>query len=217
MEKIRILIANKYFLMNYAIKCILQKIKGFEVYGVEENGIISEIEKLKPEILVLEIEILKQDSFRLLSEIKNAFPNLKILVLLDIDNKQKLLKILQYQLDGYLLKNTSQGELIEAANTLHKGEKYYGKEIHNYVMNSLFDRTRNDYEQKIKNNLSNREREILQEIITGKNNREIADQLFISEHTVLTHRRNIMRKLKVKSTPQLIITSFKHGLINIKD
>ena len=108
MEKIRILIANKYFLMNYAIKCILQKIKGFEVYGVEENGIISEIEKLKPEILVLEIEILKQDSFRLLSEIKNAFPNLKILVLLDIDNKQKLLKILQYQLDGYLLKNTSE-------------------------------------------------------------------------------------------------------------
>ena len=217
MEKIRILIANKYFLMNYAIKCILQKIKGFEVYGAEESGIISEIEKLKPEILVLEIEILKQDSFRLLSEIKNAFPNLKILVLLDIDNKQKLLKILQYQLDGYLLKNTSQGELIEAANTIHKGEKYYSKEIHNYVMNSLFDRTRNDYEQKIKNNLSNREREILQEIITGKNNREIADQLFISEHTVLTHRRNIMRKLKVKSTPQLIITSFKHGLINIKD
>ena len=217
MEKIRILIANKYFLMNYAIKCILQKIRGFEVYGVDENGIISEIEKLKPEILVLEIEILKQDSFRLLSEIKNAFPNLKILVLLDIDNKQKLLKILQYQLDGYLLKNTSQAELIEAANTLHKGEKYYGKEIHNYVMNSLFDRTRNDYEQKIKNNLSNREREILQEISTGKNNREIADQLFISEHTVLTHRRNIMRKLKVKSTPQLIITSFKHGLINIKD
>ena len=217
MEKIRILIANKYFLMNYAIKCILQKIRGFEVYGVDENGIISEIEKLKPEILVLEIEILKQDSFRLLSEIKNAFPNLKILVLLDIDNKQKLLKILQYQLDGYLLKNTSQAELIEAANTLHKGEKYYGKEIHNFVMNSLFDRTRNDYEQKIKNNLSNREREILQEISTGKNNREIADQLFISEHTVLTHRRNIMRKLKVKSTPQLIITSFKHGLINIKD
>lgn len=211
------MIANRYFLMNYAIKCILQKIKGFEVYGVEERNILSEIEKLKPEILVLEIEILKQDGLKFLSDIKESFPNLKILVLLDIDNKQKLLKILQYQLNGYLLKNTSQEELIEAANTIHRGEKYYSKEIHNYVMNSLFNKPDSNYEHKIQNNLSDREKEILQEIITGKNNREIANQLFISEHTVLTHRRNIMRKLKVKSTPQLIITSLKHGLTSFKD
>ena len=69
-SQIRILIANRYFLMNFAIKCILQKIKGFDVYGADESEILPSIKKIKPEILILEIEVLKQDSLQLLSEKK---------------------------------------------------------------------------------------------------------------------------------------------------
>lgn len=216
-SQIRILIANRYFLMNFAIKCILQKIKGFDVYGADESEILPSIKKIKPEILILEIEVLKQDSFQLLSEIKTLYPKLKILVLLDIENKQKLVKILKIELNGYLLKNTSREELIAATIAIHRGERYYSREINNYVIDSI---TKPELEKsniKAENKLSCREKEILNEIISGKNNREIADVLFISEHTVLTHRRNIMRKLKVKSTPQLIIKSFKHGYVSLQD
>ena len=217
MSRIKILIANRYFLMSYAIKCILQKIKNLEIHGVDEKEILTGLKKLKPELLVLEMEIIKQDSFRLLTELKKYFPQLKILALIDCDEKEKLMKILQYRLEGYLSKNTSQEELIEAVETIHKGERYFSKKIHQYILDNVFDEPGNSEITKSKNNLSERENEVLKEIITGKNNREIADRLFISENTVLTHRRNIMRKLKVTSTPQLIFTSFKNGLISFND
>jgi two-component system, NarL family, response regulator NreC len=216
MKQIKIVIVNKYFLMNYAIRCILQRIKGFEVYGVSEDQILSETARIKPDILIVEIDIIKTDSFKLLSSIKSKFSGIKILGLLDIEDKERLSHILEYKLEGLLLKNTSRDELIYAAKCIYKGEKYYSKEIHNYIIEHLTNITE---DQKNKANievLSEREKEILNLIVQGKNNKDIAKKLFISENTVLTHRRNIMRKVKVKSTAQLIITSLKNGITTVK-
>ena len=217
MSDIRILIANKYFLMNYAIRCILQRIKGFEVLGVPEDELLQQIKKFKPDILLVEIDVVKTNSFELLSELRVSFPKLKIIVLLDIENKEKLLNVIKFQLEGYLLKKTSKNELIHAANCVYKGERYFSKEIHHFVIENLSE-FQNDAEQKISYELlSEREKEILKILVSGKKNKEIADTLFISENTVATHRRNIMRKLKVKNTPQLILRSFKNGLVTLKD
>ena len=213
----KVLIANKYFLMNYAIQCILQKIKEFEVFGCREDEILSEIKKNTPEILIIEIEILKTDSFNLLSEISKKCPKLKILALLDITNKEKLEQIFQLKLDGYLLKNTSQEELINAVVNIHNGQKYYSKEIKDYVMENLLIQDKVENLHKSRNNLSKREREILQHIAMGKNNKEIAENLFISSNTVLTHRRNIMKKLSVNNTAQLIYKGIKHKLISFSE
>lgn len=216
MKTIKILIANKYFLMNYAIRCILQRMRGFEVYGVPEKEIIPEIEKLKPDILVIEIEMIKSDRLQLISEIKKRFSNLKIIVLLDIEHQNNLLEILQLQLNGYLIKSISREELINATTCVHKGERYFSKEINQYIMENIFEKKENTREKNIKNILSEREKEILHLIVSGSNNKEIAKKLYISPNTVLTHRRNIMKKLKVKNTAQLIITSVRHGIITIK-
>lgn len=216
MKAIKILIANKYFLMNYAIRCILQRIRGFEVYGAPENEIIPEIEKLKPDILLIEIEIIKSNSLQLISEIKNKFSNLKIIILLDIEHQNNLLEILQLQLNGYLIKSISREELIHATTCVHKGERYFSKEINQYIMENIFEKNGNTKEKNTKNSLSEREKEILHLIVSGNNNKEIAKKLYISHNTVLTHRRNIMKKLQVKNAAQLIITSVKQGIITIK-
>lgn len=202
--------------MNYAISCILQKIKVFEVFGTSEDGLISEIDKIIPDLLVIEIDILRTDSYKPLAEIREKFPRLKIIVLLDFEDEEKLLHVLQFKLEGYLLKNVSKEELILAASCVYKGEKYFSKEYHAYVIEHL---ARKSTQSKVRNPgelLSEREREILRLIVTGINNAEIAGRLYISENTVLTHRRNIMKKLKVKNTLQLIITGLKEGLISIK-
>ena len=217
MKRIKILIANKYFLMNYAISCILQKIKGFEVYGVDESKVLAEIEKLMPEILVIEIEILKSDSYKLLSEIKEKFPLVKILVLVDIVNEERLIQILQFKLEGYLLKNTSREELIRAVTTIHIDEKYFSKEINHFIMERLFISDKSNNRTEENKSLTGREKEILQHIVTGKNNKEIANNLFISANTVLTHRRNIMRKLKVSNTAQLINKCIKYNIISLNE
>jgi len=216
MNSIRILIANKYFLMNYAISCILQKIKGFEVAGASEEGLLIEIKNFMPDLLIIEIDILKTDSYKLLSEIKENFPGLKIIALLGLEDEDKLLHLLQFKLEGYLLKNVSQDELISAAFSVYKGEKYFCRECHSYVFELLSASGASEKKSEKKESISVREKEILQLIVTGINNAEIAGKLFISENTVLTHRRNIMKKLKVKNTAQLIVTGLKKGLISIK-
>lgn len=217
MENIRILISNKYFLMNYAIRCILQRIKEFDVTGIPEEEVLQQIKKIKPDILITELDILKIDGFKLLSEIREKYPNLKILVLLEIDDRKKLLKMLELNLSGYLLKNTSREELINAVHSVYKGEKYYSNEINRYVVEDILKDKTQDRKEDINESISEREKEILNLIVTGYNNKIIADKLFISENTVATHRRNIMKKMKVKNTPQLIVRSLKQGLVTIND
>jgi len=201
--------------MNYAIRCILQDIEGFEVYGFSETEIMDEIIKLKPDILIIEIEMIKGNSCEFILEVKGKFPKLKIIVLLDIENKEKLHEILQLQLDAYLAKNISRDELTHAATYVHKGEKYFSNEINQHIINNFVDLKRDSLKINNEETLSVREKEVLHLIVSGGNNREIAGRLFISENTVLTHRRNIMRKLKTKNTAQLITTSVKRGIVSI--
>lgn len=215
MNSIKILIANKYFLMNYAIRCILQGIEGFEVYGFSETEIMDEIVKLKPDILIIEIEMIKGNSCEFILEVKKRFPKLKIIVLLDIENENKLLDLIQLQLNAYLVKNISKDELIYAATCVYKGEKYFSGEINQYLVNNFIDPNGNLQKKENEESLSEREKEVLHLIVSGEKNREIAGRLYISENTVLTHRRNIMRKLKTRNTAQLITTSVKRGIVNI--
>lgn len=214
MKQKKILIANKYFLMNYAIKCIFQRIKDFEVIGVAEDEVEHKIEELNPHLLVVEIDLLKMNSFQLLTNLKSQFPELKIIVLLDIESKSKLMQILQFKLDGYLLKNTTKEELISAAQTVFRGEFYYSSSINKIMLDDIVTSSAPEIKENI-TELSMREKEVLTLIASGRNNEEIAEILFISSNTVLTHRRNIMRKLNVNSTPQLILTGVRRGIISI--
>ncbi|AFN74661.1 fimbrial Z protein signal transducer [Melioribacter roseus P3M-2] len=97
-----------------------------------------------------------------------------------------------------------------AALKVYNDQKYYSQDISRKIFDPEFNRT-------LSEKLSEREYEILRHIAEGLNNKEIGRLLFISEFTVLTHRRNIMRKLNVKNTPQLIVESIKRGLISIGD
>lgn len=207
MKKIKILIANKYFLVNYAIKCILTRIKGFEVYGVPEQDVLAEIATIKPDLLIVEIDILRSNTQSLLAEVRQIDPTLKIIVLLDILNKEKLVELLQCKLDGYMLKNVSREELIDAATSVDRGEKYYSKEIQLLMHESVVEKVSAGESENGIGQLSTRENEIYELIVGGMTNKQIAHNLFLSKHTVITHRRNIMKKLNVNSTSQLILAA----------
>ncbi|MCX7798099.1 MAG: response regulator transcription factor [Melioribacter sp.] len=186
----------------------MSKIKGIKITGVHIDKLFDEIEIRKPNIVLLELEKVKVDIFFLLKLIKQKYPQLKIIVLSDLSDINKARKLLSADLDGYLDKSVTKDELRTAAIKVYKGEKFYCQKVSEILKEML--NTQN--EAPI---LSKRELEILNYIAQGLSNKEIGEKLFLSEYTVLTHRRNIMKKLKVNSTPQLIIKSIKHGYINI--
>ncbi|MGK9369241.1 LuxR C-terminal-related transcriptional regulator [Melioribacter sp. Ez-97] len=210
MKPILILIANRFFLTNYAISCILRDLDGMRVAGVSEDKLIDEIRRQNPDMIIVETDMIKQDSIRLLKEIKRKFPRLKIISLVDSSDMFRLKNLLDLGLDGYLSKSVTKEELQRAALRVYNNEKYFSQEISGKIFDYKF-------KNSVNKNLSKREQEILQYIAEGMNNKEIGGLLNISEFTVLTHRRNIMRKLNVKNTPQLIIESIKRGLISIGD
>jgi DNA-binding NarL/FixJ family response regulator len=216
-DLIKILIANKYFLMNYAISCILKPIEDFEVLGIPEEDILKGMERFTPDIIILEIDILKSDSLKLLSEIKEKFPGIKIMLMLDIDDKKRLIQLLQFKAEGYLLKNISKEELIHASRCIASGRKYISEEINHFLMENLAGKQNSGPNEFCFEALSGRELEVLQLIVSGKNNKQVANKLFISPNTVLTHRRNLMKKLNVNNTAQLITKSLKYKIISISD
>jgi DNA-binding NarL/FixJ family response regulator len=203
--------------MNFGITCILQRINDFEVYGVSHDEVFSEIVNYKPNLLICEVEKNKEETIRFIEKVKANHPDLKILVLVDDSDRKIVSQLLKYKLEGYLIKETTRDELIFAARKIHKGEKFYSKNIYEYVMNNFEEDLTDQKSEIVKNLLSEREIEILEHIVLGKRNKEIARAFFISENTVLTHRRNIMKKMDVKSTPELIVTSIKNGIISFKN
>ncbi|MGK9476296.1 response regulator transcription factor [Melioribacter sp. OK-6-Me] len=208
MKPILIIIANRFFLTNYAISCILQDLEGIKVVGVPEDKLIDEVRLQNPDMIIVEIDMIKQDSILFIKEIKKEFPRLKILILVDSSDVYKLKSLLDLRLDGYLSKTITKEELQKAALKVYDNERYFSQEVSQKIVEIEYRRVSSEI-------LSKREYEILRLIAEGMNNKEIGRLLYISEFTVLTHRRNIMRKLNVKSTPQLIIESIRKGLISI--
>lgn len=198
--------------MNFAITCILQRLHNFDVHGVSHDNLLKEIEKFNPNVLIFEIEKNEEKNLNLLKKIRSKFPTLKTLILIDSDDKDFIIPLLKYNFEGFLLKNTTQDDLIFATKRINKGKKFYDLHITEFVMANMI----KGEEKKLnpKSEISSREREILKYIVLGKKNDEIAEILSISKNTVLTHRRNIMKKLHVKSTPQLVAKTLQKGIIS---
>ncbi len=200
--------------MNFAITCILQRLRDFDVFGVSHEKLLDEIETFKPDVLIFEIEKNEEKNVKFLEQVRKKHPRLKTLVLIDNDDKNSIIRLLKHNFEGYLLKNTSQEDLILATKKIYSGKVFYDKNISSFVMENM---SRNTKAKSSKEEISLREKEILKYIISGKKNEEIADVLTISKNTVLTHRRNIMRKMKVKSTPQLIAKTLQNKIINFPE
>ncbi len=200
--------------MNFAITCILQRLKDFEVHGVSIEELFTNVAKLQPNLLIFEVVDKIDEAKKCISKIKTDYPDLKVLVLVDPNDKNHISELIKLNIEGCVLKDISKDELILAAKKIHKGENYYSSEVYKTVVNNLSKPKEKPVAEEI---LSKREIEILKHLVTGNKNNEIAKSLFISEHTVLTHKKNIMKKLKVRSTPQLIVKSIKKNLIKLAD
>jgi len=151
-------------------------------------------------VLVLDLNLSGENALNAINEIKFLNPNIKIIILTSYENNTLVQKAKQLGVDGYLLKNTTQKLFIGALKKIVSGEKYFP---------DFNDNTSSEFVQSIDSfstiqSLSNRERELVQCLLSGLNEKEIADKLFISRHTVRTHKKNIFKKLNVSGVMGLI-------------
>jgi DNA-binding NarL/FixJ family response regulator len=210
---IRVLIADSQFLVTESLKRILQEEAEFEVLNVvmEKKELMKELIRTKISLLIIDPSFIELSSFSEIKEIKSTFPDLKLLVITNGLSKSELFEINNIGITNIMLKTAGKEELFEALTATLKGKKYYSSEL----LEMLFELSEKKNTGEETGQLTSSELEIVRLISEGLTTKEIAARKYISFHTVITHRKNIFRKLGVSSVSELIMYALKAGWINL--
>ncbi|WP_434037225.1 response regulator [Formosa sp. 4Alg 33] len=210
MNKIKIIIADDHELFRNGLKELLIKHNDIEVLASVGDGIgfMDAIERYKDvSIVLLDLTMPNMDGFDVLKALKNESPTIKPIIISMHNDGNYIAKSAKAGAYGYLLKNTDEDELIKVIRIVSQGKKYFSPTISEKMINFMS-------EQKISENIiSNKEKEVLGLISRGLTTKEIASKLFVSTRTIETHRANILKKLDVKNTAELIKKATEINLI----
>ena len=219
MDKIKVILADDHVLVRKGIISMLETEEDIEVVGEANNGIEAlELSKeLVPDLLIIDIRMPEMNGLEATEKLKDYSPSTKSLILSMHDTDDYVLQALQVGASGYLLKDTEKSEFIKAVHQVMQGTKYFSGAVSNILAAQLLgsgstpiqshQEAQNDY------NLTRREKEILQLVISGKQNKQIAETLDKSIRTIETHRFNIMKKLGVNNAIDMVNKAQREHLI----
>jgi len=214
-QKYRVVIVEDHTIIREGLRSLLSSAKDFDVVAEAEDGRvgIQQVERLKPDLVLTDLSMPKMDGMDLIESIKKKAPDTKVVALTVHRGEEHVLATLKAGADGYVLKEASYGELLMAIRSVLKGKHYLSPEISGTLIEGYLDAKKSQGMQSFRETLTRREREILKLIAEGYTNKDIADSLYISIHTVETHRHHVMEKLNVHSTAALIALAMEKGLI----
>jgi len=214
-HKYRIVIAEDHTLFREGLKALLSFEPDFEVVGEAEDGIaaIQCMEKLKPDLVLMDLTMPKVDGFATIKELKRRNPKTKILVLTGHRTEEFVLETLQSGANGYVVKEADHNELLLAMRSVLQEKKYLSPDISAKVIDGYLDRSKTIKSKSAWETLTPRERQVLKLIAEGYKSKGIADLLCISEKTVAKHRANIMTKLDLHSASALTAYALERGVV----
>lgn len=211
---IELLIADDHPLVSKGLQLIIESQPGMRVAARVSDGqtAYEMIGKLHPDIVLLDISMPPGESGIVIAgKIHADYPKTKVIMFTMHDDKEYLLYTMQVGASGYILKSSSEEELIEAIQTVHGGGVYVCKEMVPYLVQGFVNRHKEEKEGYLK--LSERETQVLTLIAKGYGNKQIGEMLFISVKTVESYKSKIMNKLGLKTRPELVEYALKKRLI----
>lgn len=211
---IKVMLADDHVLIREGIRQLLEFDGSIEVIDEANDGeeCLKKLEKSKPEVLLLDINMPKKNGVEVLQEIKNRGLNVKVLILTVHNEVEYLLKAVDIGVDGYILKDAEFSELKKAINAVKNGENYIQPNLIPALNNRLVSR---DIDKDKIDSLTKRELEVLIQVANGMFNKEIATSLNISERTVKNHLSNIFKKIDVSDRTQAAVFAIKNDIIKL--
>lgn len=210
---ISVLLADFQFLTRKAIASVVEQTAGFHLVGEIDKplGLEGKLKELKPQLLVLDIFQEDPDFLEQILTISRQ-PNMQLLIITNSQQPDIIHALLKAGIKGIVTKNCSETEIVNALKSIAVGHRFYCNNILNLVMGDEQKPATTDCEPTT---LSPRELEVLELIAHGDTTGEIANKLHISIHTVNSHRKNILRKLDIKSPVHLVAYAVETGLVTI--
>ncbi len=212
-NKINIVIADDHHIFLDGLVSLLKEYNHINIVDTALNGndVLKILDTNSVDLVITDISMEGMDGIKLNAVIKKRYPNVNTLVLSMHNNSEKIARLTRNNVNGYLLKNTEIEELLFAIEKIMGGENYFSNEVMEKYMESMFSR---ESEKSMIPELSRREIDVLKLIANEHITREIADKLCISQHTVDTHRKNILSKLNIRNTAGLVRYAIKNGLVD---
>jgi len=220
-RKVKIFLADDHSILRDGLKMILENEEEFNIVGEAGDGreAYEMIEKLKPDVAILDISMPSMSGIELSRHLKKFLPNMKILILSRHDKDEYIKQVLQFGVEGYILKDDASDELIKAVKEVMKGNLYLSPRLASGMIREVISMQSEGVEEVSEDSpfgiLTPREREVLKLVAEGRNSNEAAEILRISPQTVKTHRVNIMRKLDIHKVNDLVAYAIKNGFVEV--
>lgn len=204
-RKTNILIADDHSIVAGGIAAILNTADHLNVIGIVDNGqkVLEKLAETPVDLVLLDINMPVMNGIECTKQLKGKYPDIKVIIITMYNRKQFIRELFEVGADGCILKSNSGKELLTAIERVTSGKTYFDQ------LNDFIDAPKEFKEFR----LSEREIEIIELIAEGCTSKEIATRLFISEHTVKTHRKNIFQKTSVSDSDELIKWAMNNQLI----
>lgn len=215
---IKVMIADDQELIRESLKIILSANNDIEIVSSASNGfeVLEKIECNKPDIILMDIRMPKMDGVVCTKEVKDRYPDIKIIILTTFDDDEFIFSALKHGASGYLLKGVSMSELHEDIKTVYNGGAMINPDIATKLFKAFSQMSQNTSSIKVKEteieNISKMDWKIIQQVGLGLSNKEISNKLYLSEGTIRNYLSTVLSKLNLRDRTQLAIWAVQTGV-----
>lgn len=216
---INVLLVDDHTILRDGISSLLDNAEDIRVVGGVSSGeeVVNTFRNYDPHVILMDIMMNGMTGLEATRWIKEQADEIKIIIVSSEIKKEFVSAGIKCGIDGYLPKDVDKDTLLEAIRTVSRGEKYFTQAITSLVFEDFYNLQHGERKAKraVSPDLTKRENEVLAEVASGKSNREVAESLSISIKTVETHKTNILEKLGLSNTAELVRYAIKHNIISI--
>ena len=215
---IRVLLADDHAVVRDGLRLILQAQTDITVVGEAGDGreAVNQVLKLKPDIVIMDIAMPGLNGIEATHQIRQLLPSAKVIILSMHSSTEHISRALKAGARGFVLKESAGKEIVKAVQTVHLGQRYLCDKIEERVIDEYIRQQETPPIKSPLERLSSREREILQLVVEGKSNKEIALVLHLSPKSIETYRSRLIRKLGIRDIPGLVKFAIQQGIISLE-
>jgi DNA-binding NarL/FixJ family response regulator len=219
MDKIKIIVVDDHQIVRDGIYLLLMNNQDMEIIGEAPNGdeLFDILKTQTPDILILDLSLPKLSGLEICRMLSRDYPHIKIIIFSSYTDEDSIINSIKAGAKGYIPKDVFREELVTAIRAVNEGNEYLSNSIPNTILMKFIksDREKEKFDYDKVSLLTKRETEVLKLIAEGLSYKEIAEKLFISFRTVETHKNNILQKLGLKSTIDMVKYAIKNKIIEI--
>jgi DNA-binding NarL/FixJ family response regulator len=217
MSRVRVLLADDHGLLRKGVRTVLAEASDIEVVGEARDGpeALRAVDELKPDIVIMDIAMPRMNGLEAAAQISRKNRRVGVVILSMYSDEEYLMRAVNAGVKGYLLKDSAEPDLVRAVRAVAAGKTFFSPTIAGMLYDDYALRVQRRELQDSYDRLTDRERQVLQLLAEGMTNKEVASALDLGVSTVETHRLNLMQKLDLHNTAELVLYAVRKKILRV--